>query len=526
MTHSETIYVNITNSEFGVNFTIGITDNVCWSTVIASNFDNLTYPVANQAAVDSFVASPDIVTGWSLSGTFINSGYFSITITADISLWADYDRYYISGCGEYTSFADTLIIIPISIKDTPQQYDPVHNDLPFVVSGTNNTQTNYKYWMDVYFPGSTSYDYRLFTFPRPDGFGFFNLKTILRDYVAGDIDIPTVETFYRNSSMYKAYSVYFGESYGTTGAITSGMVSSGTYYTYDGSLEWDEWITYLQNDRAIRTTGKAKFMTNQPQATSTNLNSYQVIGDSENAWLYMAVKESNAVAKIYIETFDVNGSSLGFYTIANPYVTLNNDDNRFLRFPSGTANIPRIPSADITVISGSLPIITSSVVYYEMATNAAAGGVSSYGAVYKVQSNCSKYDAYRLHYKNKWGGFDSFTFTMVNKESGEIERRSYKKMYGTISSEGDWDYTKKERGLTNYSTKAKRKLMLKSDWVTEAQYELLIELIESPQVYWDDSGELFAVNMLNSSYEIKTVKNDKVFNLEIEVEFTQMNRRQ
>lgn len=416
--------------------------------------------------------------------------------------------------------------IDMQIKDTPQQYEPVHNDLPFVVSGTSNTQSNYKYWCDVYFSGSTSYDYRLFTFPRPDGFGFFNLKTIIRDYVYGDLDIPTVETFYRNSDMYKAYSVYFGQSYGTSGTVTSGMASSGTYYAYDASLEWSEFIAYSQNDRAIRTTGQAKFLTNHPQSTSSDRSSYTRIGDSENAWIYMAVKQSNAVNKIYIETFDTNGSSLGFYTINNPYVLLSSDDNRFLRFPSGTANIPRIASADITVISGSLPIISSNVVYYEMATYSTSNAITSYGKMYKIESNCSKYNAYRIHYKNKWGGFDSFTFTLVNKEFGDIERKSYKKQYGSISSEGNWSYTKKDRGITNYSTKSKRRLRLTSDWITESEYELLIELLESSQVYWDDSGELHAVNVLTSSYEVKTLKNDKMFNLEIEVEFTQMNRRQ
>jgi hypothetical protein len=125
-----------------------------------------------------------------------------------------------------------------------------------------------------------------------------------------------------------------------------------------------------------------------------------------------------------------------------------------------------------------------------------------------------------------WGGFDSFTFILSNKEFGSVERKSYKKKYGTISDAGVWGYTKKDRGITNYDTKSKRRLSLTSDWITEAQYELLIELIESPQVYWDDSNELFAVNILNNEYEVKTVDNDKIFNIQLDVEFTQMNRRQ
>ena len=434
-----------------------------------------------------------------------------------------------SGGGAYVVLDDFTILGEqgMSIKDTPQQYDLAHNDLPFVVSGTNNTQSNYKYWCDVYFTGSTAYDYRLFTFPRPDGFGFFNLKTIIRDYVSGDLDINTVEGFYRLSSMYKAYNVYFGESYGATGTISSGIVSSGTYYAYDGANEWAEFIGYSQNDRAIRTTGIASFLTNMVQNTASGqFTSYNLIGDSERAWVCMASKETNAIGFMQIVTYNSAGSTIGVYTVANPYVALTSDDNRFLRFPCGTANMASIPNGSISVGVGSLPIITSSVVYYEVSTLNSSSGANSKNLMFKIQSNCSKYDAYRLHYKNKWGGFDSFTFTQVNKESGDIERKSYKKQYGTISSVGNWAYTKKERGITNYSTKSKRRLRLTSDWITEAQYELLIELIESPQVYWDDSGELFATNILNSSYEVKTLKNDKLFNLELEVELTQMNRRQ
>jgi len=503
---------------------------------------NLSSDYDGNASVDS----PDLTniisdlqsllpSGWLLdtTGSSVDGGAETLTLvlvfTVSAAIGESYGGYHIDFENisiEPIITGDNIFTYGMRIKDTPQQYEPVHNDLPFVVSGTNNTQSNYKYWCDVYFNGSTQYDYRLYTFPRPDGFGFFNLKTIIRDYVSGDLDINTTEDFYRCTNMYKPYNVYFGESYGSTGTVSSGLVSSGTYYAFDGSLEWSEFISYSQNDRLIRTSGTGYFLTNYPQGSAVDYSSTVKIGDSEYGWLYMAVKESTAAYWLKISTYDSSQSLLGTYTYFNNYNEITDDSNRFLRVPCGTANIPLLSGANLNTLFGSLPIITSNVKYYTLSILNSSLATVSKVITFEVNSNCSKYDAYRLHYKNKWGGFDSFTFTAINRESGDIERKSYKKQYGSISTSGNWSYTKKDRGITNYSTKSKRKLRLTSDWVTESQYELLIELIESPQVYWDDSGSLFAVNILNTSYDVKTTDINKLINLELEVEFTQMNRRQ
>ena len=420
----------------------------------------------------------------------------------------------------------------ITIKKTPQQYEPVHNELPFVVSGSNNTETNYKYWCDVWFEGSTTYDYRLFKFPNPDGYGYFNLNTILRSYTKGDLEIlgDDAEGFSQCPNMYKPFNVYFGESYGATGTVTSGLVSSGTYYTYDGSLEWDEWLSYNQVGVVIKdSTDLGKFLTNhyQVEYSSLALDTNQKIHTGENAWVYFAAHTANAASKINIITFDSTKNINGSFTVSNPFADLTGSGDRFVRFPSGTNNMDYIPTADITVNSGALPIIDSDVSYYILVLTNSGGTATSKCVPYEIVDNCSKFTSYRLHYQNKWGAYDSFTFKGKNVEGGEVQRKSYKKVYGSVdATSGDWSYTKAERGITHYDTKSKRRLKLISDWVDEREYELLLELIESPRVFWDDSNSLFAVNIVTSSYEIKTLKNDKLFNLELEVEFTQMNKRQ
>jgi hypothetical protein len=139
-------------------------------------------------------------------------------------------------------------------------------------------------------------------------------------------------------------------------------------------------------------------------------------------------------------------------------------------------------------------------------------------------STCTNYDSYRLHFLNKFGGFDSVTFDRVSRVNEEIERKSFKKLYGSTS--GRWSYNTYDRGITNYDTAIKDRLVLNSDWLTESEYAWLEELVSSPEVYWDNGNELWAVNITDSNYEKKKVVNDKLFNLTIAVEITQKRYRQ
>ena len=58
------------------------------------------------------------------------------------------------------------------------------------------------------------------------------------------------------------------------------------------------------------------------------------------------------------------------------------------------------------------------------------------------------------------------------------------------------------------------------------EYTALEDLITSPNVFWDDSGTWRAVNVLNTDYEGKTSRVDRIMNLSLTFEIDMNNTLQ
>ncbi len=201
--------------------------------------------------------------------------------------------------------------------------------------------------------------------------------------------------------------------------------------------------------------------------------------------------------------------------------------------PVGTRNLNRVPNSSVTASPGVFPIIKPTTWYYQMfLTNSLVGLQETPMISYVIADNasrsiynsfgltsCSKYDDYRIHFLNKLGGFDSFTFNKLSRINEDIERKQYKKIYG--STTGRWSINTYERGAINYNTSIKDKITLNSDWITEAEATWLEQLVASPEIYWDNNDELWAINITNTSYEKRKTVNDKIFNLIIDIEISQ-----
>lgn len=416
----------------------------------------------------------------------------------------------------------------LTIIQQPQRFSPAYNDLIFVVSGTNNTQDNYKYVADIYLYSSTSYDFRLKESPRLDGYGVFDVHQIIQNYLSSDISIQSSEGFIKNTNSYKAFSIKFGEEFGDPPSLTADIETSGTVYAHNAIVDFLDFQNYNSNDRVINGLTQKKYLTDiliSPSSTvSGSINYMNPIRSSEKFWLYFITDTVNSASFLSIATFDVNGNNLGSYRVDNPYKALSDNDSRFIRTPIGPGNLSDIPDVDVTTIIGSLPIISDSVKYYSVKI-VSDSMVSNDLIFFKIEDVCTKYDIYRIHFLNKWGGFDSFSFIRLSRKTATITRNKFKKTIGDISN-GSWWYNKYDRGNVQKSTIIKDKVIVNSDWISEVQSEWLEQLITSPEAYLELNDELIAINIVNSSYEMKLKVNEKLFNLILEFEYSFTRYRQ
>jgi hypothetical protein len=144
--------------------------------------------------------------------------------------------------------------------------------------------------------------------------------------------------------------------------------------------------------------------------------------------------------------------------------------------------------------------------------------------------SCGKYDPMRIAYLNKFGVYDFFNFDLVNKTSFQIEKKGYERNYSGDIYEANGIVVKNVNPI--YFTKETQNWRIISDYINDVQAELLRELYSSPLVYLNLVNDNYItpswipVKPNPTTYEVKKTASDKLFNLEIDVEFQLLNTRQ
>lgn len=440
----------------------------------------------------------------------------------------------------------------ITIIQTPHSFTPAYNEQIFLVSGTNTAYNSYKYVFNIYdSTGSTKLIPQSIKIPaRPsDGWCLFDASRIIENYVNSDIAIQNPEGFTHNSNSYIGYKVKVGEEYdlGTSGVTTYAdlATSSGTIYAFNGVIPFLEYKDYNANQymcsggalvttfTKLLTTG-GNLITGSVDGTYTfngSLKTYRINRD-ENAWLYGMRNSVDNYCVAVFAGYNSSGTEIKSAYLTN--ATAATSANKHYRVPAGTRNIDL---ASLTFVIGSAPFIDSNVAYYDVfLTDATRFYWNSEAVRYIIQDTPShvnkilytgcddRYTKYRLHFMNKYGGFDSFSFSLASKKTEDIQRKDYKKLWGTTTS--NYSFNTYDRGTVNYNTSIVDKIQLNSDWITESEAAWLEELVSSPEIYWDNDNELVAVNIVNTTYEKKQRNTDKVFNLVIDITMAQNRYRQ
>jgi len=106
-------------------------------------------------------------------------------------------------------------------------------------------------------------------------------------------------------------------------------------------------------------------------------------------------------------------------------------------------------------------------------------------AVFKAAEEC-RFEKIRLGWSNSRGGWDYFNFTKRSEESYSVERKRYRKVvgnYGTADETTAFGFNTYDRGLTERTPFVEKMLRIRTDFLTEGQFEYLKNLIYSESVY-------------------------------------------
>lgn len=407
----------------------------------------------------------------------------------------------------------------ITINKQPDGHTPLYNDMIYIVQSDKTAQPNFKYVMDVYINGAAVKSFRETVPVHPTlGVGVFNPYRTIENYFSRNFDLSLTGVTQCPDSI-GTIQCNFGEEYGlsSSGTTVYPNQAADSFATWNGIFDFENWCDYDEEYYRSGNSPKSAFLTNSP--------ANKVVLTHEKEYLYAINRLSGDIYYFQVDTADSIPNSIGRYRIYNSYQAQATYADRMVRCPAGW-NLNDIPSSDIIVDAGTLPIMTNSVAYYTIKCVRFDGTETIIEKTFTNDTNCDRFTKYRMHFLNKLGGYDSFTFTKKNKFVSDIKRENYKKNLGELTSTTAYNFDKSQRAITQYSTSIEDKITVKSDYLTSGDVVWLEELVTSPDVYVERNGAAIPIIITDSSFERHNGEDKKLFNLSVEFKYSYKRHRQ
>jgi hypothetical protein len=395
----------------------------------------------------------------------------------------------------------------INIIQQPAKFTPAYNEQWFVCRSTNAAQANFKFVIDIYFLGNVNYTRRIKRniYPGTSDRLIVDVHRIIENYLTDDIDLATDEIELNNNS-WRAYTIKIGEEYGTTPVVYPDLATSNIILAWNGTQSFEQFASYSSGTCVLGASG-SPFLTNSPDNVNVSID--------EKGWLYAIQPVANTVDGVEIKTYNSVGGVVQTVILDNPYVAVGASGECFIRMPAAPGSLNLIPNGQL--IAGAQPVVDSTVVYYTIRTFA-SGVQTSEIKTYTLIDNCSIHEKYRLHFLNRLGGFDSYSFIKGSSITDTINKKVYKKPKGNLIGGSSFGYSVSDRLTTQYQTEVKTAYQINSDWINDEESEWLRELMSSPIIFWEKDGELIAINITDVQYQAKKGVTDMTFNLLVNFE--------
>jgi len=378
---------------------------------------------------------------------------------------------------------------------SPSGYTSVQDDLWHIALSNNSGQTDMKYVFDV-FKGGTQL-VRVKVFPEPsNGRGYFNASNVIRNEVVFDWFVPRSTSEYYPNLLTASdtigeltYQIRVGEDF--SGVTTLNMASGNvTAYNYT-----------------------------PPMLKRRQVN----IGQKLNNWL------TNRPLRFKAKTTDnILIPSFGNYDAIE--FTSYNANNVVIRGFGDTYPVLKYNQWDIGIPSANrsyqanngVPFITDNAVYYTIRIKRTSLLVSP---LIRVDIDCDpRYTCMNLYFINHYGMFDTARFNLAQKKMMSIDRKAFQqneyKLNNTSVDYYDANNVYRESKI-NFNTKTNFNFRLTMDYPTDAEYEWLSELMDSPQIYAEIDGNYYPVTIKATNYEYMKYQNDGLKELVVEIEMNQ-----
>ena len=426
----------------------------------------------------------------------------------------------------------------ILIQQSPTTPNMANNTLVYSVTSSQVTQPQFQYVADLTYSGSSTVLQRIKQQPNPNARAVFDMGAIITNYLSEDENWKTIP-FSKAVNAAKRFNVRFGEQYGTslsssvslfTGVGTNlgaPAVSASDYvYIANGLVDpndkinwnWASGSYYTATSASAATTFSYQHaLTNAPLSQSIQDGEYATIsvinGNFDNSDTF-----AQDIFSMQINVYNSAGSNIQnidwFNTDGNgggPRVTFSD-----YWFDAGTYDAQTAGTQLLTIGVGpqnfddaGQTLNTSWAYYTVRLLGQGDDGLENNNGVYanlryvKQGAQCG-YDGVRFAWKNEFGVWDYYTFTLQTDKAFNIERATYEQSFVPFGDNTPVSYNKQRRGTTNYYNKPIQTQVANSDWLTQNEADWLKELFFSANVFYQSGTDFYPAVITSVNMTEKT----------------------
>ena len=379
---------------------------------------------------------------------------------------------------------------------------PAFNRINYQIVSTNAAEVGFKYVVKVYNSANELITTAYYDSPAdasdPVEFDVSKFVSTQFEYTKGFYETATSSN---STNIIKGFYLKVYEYYEVAGEfviVLASEVVSSTKYALAAAfplLELDDWYDDVNLYNGVSNT------------------TYKPL----TAWDTIKVRETDAQVFGFVNT--------GFLTNVELLVTYNNATTATYFIAKSGTTYPNVNYFQITPLTYG-----GSIASIQLFVNWNNGSARRYKFATLYTQECGKFDPIRMAYLNKYGAFDFFNFDLVNKTTLTIEKKGYQRNYDGSIYQAGGVIVKNINPV--YFTNETQVWKIISDYLNDAQSELIRELYSSPLVYMNLVNDNYIrpswipVKPTATSYEIKKTATDKLFNLELDLEFGLENNRQ
>jgi hypothetical protein len=369
---------------------------------------------------------------------------------------------------------------------------PVGNSDVVVVSSNNTASANFRYVCDV--SGSLS-SARLKCDKLPTtSNGFFGVSKVVETLITPQV--PQLTSGWQDGGYAVNANLTFREEFGTPPTVATGGTASATLIAWQAAFRQQDYAAFAPSSYLANTTaGATVTVSNRP--TAYNLASGQ------HDFLGFLIK-SGSVPQAEIQYNDANGASARVFTVSGS----SNISNYFNLGPLGLYNLTAGQTSDGDAGTVDFPPVGATYTV-RLILDDASDPMDRTPTYMITIDNCQRYSDLQVFFRNMYGGIDSYTFTRMNRQRVDVERKTYgynASVYGDDVYDKQWSVTYRDTYTLN------------SDWLTDAQFSWLQEMIYAPECWILIGTQLVPVVVQTNTYNVRKRVVDKLQQISVDVQ--------